>query len=59
MFEAWYEEVAEIGAKANAWLDFSITCGWIGLGLSLIALVLLILKIRKERGGAHNKTDLH
>ena len=47
MFEGWYAEVAEISARANAWLDFSITCGWIAFGLSVLALLWLIIKNRR------------
>lgn len=46
----WYQEVEAIAARANAWLDFAIVCGWIGFGLSLLALAWLIIKIRKENG---------
>lgn len=43
-WETWYQEVEEIAARANAWLDFAIVCGWIGLGLSVAALVILIVR---------------
>lgn len=40
----WYAEVAEIGARANAWCNFAIVCGCIGLALSLVALAILLLR---------------
>lgn len=40
----WYQEVAEIGARANAWCNFAIVCGCIGLALSLVALAILLLR---------------
>ena len=48
---AWYNEVAEIGARANAWLDFAIVCGCIGLALSITAAIILIIKIKEENHG--------
>lgn len=40
------QQIEELSVKANAWLDFSLTCGYIALGLSLICAVWLILKRR-------------
>lgn len=37
------EQIAEMAAKANAWLNFSIACAWIGFGLSVIALAYLLI----------------
>ena len=42
--EAWYAEVSEIAARANAWCNFAIWCGWIGFGLSLAALTILLVR---------------
>lgn len=42
--EAWYAEVAEIAARANAWCNFAIVCGWIGFGLSVICAVILFVR---------------
>ena len=49
MYEAWYEEVAEIGARANAWCNFALWCGWIGFGLSVLCAVYLIVRYMHER----------
>ncbi len=40
----WYQEVAELAARANAWCNFAIVCGCIGLALSLAALAILLLR---------------
>lgn len=45
----WYAEVAEIGARANAWCNFAIVCGCIGLALSIAAAVILYFKIKEEK----------
>lgn len=42
------EQIAEISAKANAWCNFALVCGWIGFALSLVAAAILIIKYRKE-----------
>ena len=47
MTDIMLAEVAELAARANAWCNFALWCGWIGFGLSLIALVMLIIKTRK------------
>lgn len=52
MYGAWYEEVAELAVRANAWCNFALWCGWIGFGLSVVALVILLAKMRNE-----NRTD--
>ena len=48
MTDIMLEEVAELSARANAWCNFALWCGWIGFGLSLICAVWLVLKVRKE-----------
>ena len=47
MTDIMLAEVAELAARANAWCNFALWRGWIGFGLSLIALVMLIIKTRK------------
>ena len=47
--EAWYAEVAEIAARANAWCNFALWCGCIGFGLSVVALVILIVRWKNEK----------
>ena len=37
------EQIAAIAVKANAWLNFSLVCAWIGFGLSVIALAYLLI----------------
>ena len=37
------EQIAAIAVKANAWLNFSLACAWIGFGLSVIALAYLLI----------------
>ena len=45
------EQIAELSAKANAWLNFALVCAWIGFGLSVIALAyLLIGQYRNMKG---------
>lgn len=51
----WYAEVAEIGARANAWCNFAIVCGCIGLALSIAAAILLIKKSKVENGTIKQK----
>ena len=52
-YESWYQEVAEIAARFNRWMTFIETIEIAGLVLSITALVLLIVKIRKEKKGRH------
>ena len=35
MYEAWYQEVAELSARANALLTVSEICAWASLALSV------------------------
>lgn len=37
------QQIAEISAKANAWLNFSLVCAWIGFALSVGAFAYLII----------------
>ena len=50
----WYQEVAEIGARANAWCNFALWCGCIGFALSIVAAIILIKKIKEENNGRSN-----
>lgn len=36
-------EIAQIALKAERWLNFAEACAWIGFGLSMIALVYLLV----------------
>ena len=36
-------QIAEMSARANAWLNFSLVCAWIGFALSIIALAYLLI----------------
>lgn len=47
--EAIEQQILEIGARANFWLTVSEVCGWAGFGLSLVALVWLIVTEVNER----------
>ena len=49
--ETWYAEVAEIAARANAWCNFALWCGWIGFGLSLICAVILFVRWKHDNNG--------
>ena len=37
------EQIAEISARANAWLNFSLVCAWVGFGLSVVAFAYLLV----------------
>lgn len=43
------EQIAELAAKANAWLTFSLVCAWIGFGLSVLVGIYVAIMIYKER----------
>ena len=43
----YLQQIEEIAARANAWLDFAIVCGWIGFGFSILALLILIWKVHR------------
>ena len=45
----YMEQIEAIAARANAWLDFAIVCGWIGFGFSMLALLILIVKVRRGK----------
>ena len=47
----WYQEVAEIGARANAWCNFALVCGILGFVLSVVAAVMLLKIIKEENNG--------
>ena len=53
MYEIWLQEIEELALRANRWLTFSTVCGWIGFGLSMLALVYLLYI--KRQGGRHGK----
>lgn len=42
--EIWLKEIEAIAARANAWLNFSIICGWIGFGLAVTAGIILFVR---------------
>ncbi|MBQ9911963.1 MAG: hypothetical protein IJM49_02935 [Firmicutes bacterium] len=42
------EQIAHISKIANAWCNFAIVCGCIGLALSLTAAIILIKIIKEE-----------
>ena len=44
MTDIMLAEVAELAARANAWCNFAIVCGWIGFGLSMVALLILLIR---------------
>ena len=48
MYEAWYQQIEEMAARANAWCNFALGCAWIGFGLSVVALVWLVIIMRRE-----------
>ena len=48
MYDIWYQQIAEISAKANAWCDFAIVCGVIGFVLSAACAVYLFWKWKHE-----------
>lgn len=48
MYEIWYQQIEEIAARANAWCNFALVCGAIGLVLSVACAVWLIVNIKKE-----------
>ena len=37
------EQIAQIAARANAWLTFAQVCAWIGFGLSVLAFAYLLI----------------
>lgn len=48
MYDIWYEQIAEMTARANAWCNFALVCGCIGFALSIVAASILIWKIKEE-----------
>ena len=51
MIEQWTAEIEAIAAKVDAWCNFAWKCGWIGFGLSMVALVWLLVLIRRGNAG--------
>lgn len=49
MYDIWYEQIAEMTARANTWCNFAIVCGCIGFALSIVAAVMLIMIIKGEK----------
>lgn len=49
MYEVWYQEIEELTARANAWCNFALWCGWIGFGLSVACAIYLIVRYLHER----------
>lgn len=47
LYAGWQSQIEAIAAKADRWLTFSAWCAWIGFGISLVALVWLIVIIRR------------
>lgn len=49
------EQIAAMSARVNAWLNFSLTCAWIGFALAVVAGIIYI-KITKEnvKNGKNN-----
>ena len=48
LYAGWQSEIEAIAAKVDAWCNFAWKCGWIGFGLSMVALVILLVKMRDE-----------
>ena len=48
-YSSWYQEVAEIAARFNRWMTFIEIVQIAGLVLSITALVMLVVKIIRER----------
>lgn len=48
-YSSWYQEVTELAAKFNRWMTFIEIIEIAGLVLSITALVLLVVKIIRER----------
>ena len=48
-YSSWYQEAAEIAARFNRWMTFIEIIEIAGLVLSITALVLLVVKIIRER----------
>lgn len=51
MTEYWAAQLQHIERVANAWCNFALICGCIGLALSVAAAILLIKKIKEENDG--------
>lgn len=51
----WETAVAEISARANAWLTFTTVCAAIGFALSVVALAMLIFERRKGNVNSGNE----
>ena len=52
-YEIWYQQIEEIMLRFNRWMTFIEIIEIAGAVLSITALVLLIIKIRKEQKGRH------
>lgn len=37
-------QIEQIATRANAWCNFAIVTAWIGFGLAMVALILLIMR---------------
>ena len=45
------EQIAHISKCANGWCNFALICGGIGFVLSVVAAILLIIKMKEEDNG--------
>ena len=52
-YQIFYDQIAEIAARFNRWMTFIEIVETAGLVLSITALVLLLVRIRKDRKGRH------
>ncbi len=52
-YQIFYDQIAEIAARFNRWMTFIEITEIAGLVLSITALVLLLVRIRKDRKGRH------
>ena len=48
LYAGWQSEIEAIATKADRWLTFSSWCAWIGFAVSMVALVWLIVIIRRD-----------
>ena len=52
-YQIFYDQIAEIALRFNRWMTFIEIVEIAGLVLSITALVLLLVKFRKEKKGRH------
>lgn len=48
-YQIFYDQIAEIAARFNRWMTFIEITEIAGLFLSITALIMLLVKIRKDR----------